>query len=184
MTTFFLPPARLVVRSTQGGLHMKRLIAACLVLAAGCSTLGRGVQVVPPEVRIADLELLESGIFEQRFRVTLRVGNPNDFELPLDGVRFALVLNEQPFARGYTAHRVTVPRLGDATLTVDATTSTFDLIRQVLNAPGRETLTYALDGDVFLKGGARRAVPFTQEGMLELLPSTAVRRLVPQSSTE
>jgi LEA14-like dessication related protein len=168
----------------MGRLASRLLVVLALVFAAGCSTLGRGVQVVPPEVRIVDLEMLESSIFEQRFRVTLRVGNPNDFELPLDGVRFALELNEHPFARGYTAHGVTVPRLGDATLTVDATTSTFDLIRQALNAPGRETLTYALDGDVFLRGGARRSVPFTQEGMLELLPSTAVRRLVPQSSAE
>jgi len=164
---------------------MNRLIAATfLALAAGCATLGSGVRVVPPEVHIADLELLESGVFEQRFRVTLRVGNPNDFELPLDGVRFDLALNEQPFARGFTAHGVTVPRLGDATLTVDATTSTFDIIRQVLNSPGRERLTYALDGTVFVKGGAKREVPFTQQGMLELLPSDAVRRLVPQTSTE
>ena len=182
--TFFLPPARLLVRSEKGLPVHRLLVVLGLVLMAGCSTLGRGVEVVPPEVRIVDLEMLESSIFEQRFRVTLRVGNPNDFELPLDGIRFALALNEQPFARGYTAHGVTVPRLGDATLTVDATTSTLDLIRQAMNAPGRETLTYALDGDVFLRGGARRAVPFTQEGMLELLPSTAVRRLVPQSSAE
>jgi LEA14-like dessication related protein len=154
------------------------------VLSAGCATLGHGVKVLPPEVRIADLEMLESTVFEQRFRVTLRVGNPNDFELPLDGVRFALALNEQPFARGFTAHGVTVPRLGEATLTVDASTSTLDLIRQVLNAPGREKLTYALDGTVFLKGGARREVPFEQAGMLELLPSDSVRRLVPQGSTQ
>ena len=77
-----------------------------------------------------------------------------------------------------------MPRLGDATLTVDATTSTFDIIRQVLNATGRERLTYALEGTVFVKGGARREVPFAQEGMLELLPADAVRRLVPQTSTD
>jgi LEA14-like dessication related protein len=153
-----------------------------LALSA-CSTFGRYGRVIPPEVRIADLELLETGLFEQRYRVTLRVSNPNDFELPLDGVRFALQLNEKPFARGFSSHGLSVPRLGDATLTVEATTSTFDILRQVLGAAERETLTYALDGTVFLEGGGQREVPFVQEGKLQLLPSDAVRRLVPSQGS-
>jgi LEA14-like dessication related protein len=155
------------------------ILALLAALAAGCSTIGYGTKVLPPEVHIADLELMESGLFEQRYRVTLRVSNPNDFELPLDGVRFALALNDQPFARGFSNHGVSVPRLGDAIVTVEATTSTFDIIRQVLAAQGRETLDYALDGTVFIKGGSRREVPFVQEGRLELLPTDAVRKLVP-----
>jgi LEA14-like dessication related protein len=150
-----------------------------LALVAGCSAFGPHARVIAPDVRIADLELLETGLFEQRYRVTLRVSNPNDFALPLDGVRFALELNDQPFARGYSSHGVSVPRLGDATLTVEATTSTFDIVRQVLGAQDRKTLDYALDGTVFLEGGARREVPFVQEGTLRLLPSDAVRHLVP-----
>jgi LEA14-like dessication related protein len=154
-------------------------LALLLVTVSGCATLAPRMSVIPPEVRIADLEMLESNIFEQRFRVTLRVVNPNDFALPLDGVRFALDLNDRPFARGVGSHGITVPRLGDATVTVDASTSTFDILRQVLNASGRETLTYALNGTVFLAGHGRREVDFDQKGTLELLPSDAVRRLVP-----
>jgi LEA14-like dessication related protein len=154
-------------------------VAMAAVCSAGCSTAWFGRTVIPPEVRIADLELLESGLFEQRFRVTLRVLNPNDFSLPVDGLRFGLQLNDQPFARGFTSHGVTVPRLGDATIAVEATTSTLDIIRQVLAATsGRETLTYALEGTAFL-GGSPRRIPFEQAGMLQLLPSDAVRRLVP-----
>ena len=160
----------------------RHVLSLLLVLAAGCSALGPRGRVIAPDVRIADLELLETGLFEQRYRVTLRVSNPNDFELPLDGVRFALALNDKPFARGATSHGVSVPRLGDATLVVEASTSTFDIIRQVLNAQNREALTYALDGTVFLEGGARREVPFVQQGTLQLLPSDAVRRLVPSDA--
>jgi LEA14-like dessication related protein len=172
--------------STARGEHgVKRFVLMVVLSAsAACSTLGAGQTVIPPEVRIADLEMLDSGLFEQRFRVTLRVLNPNDFDLPIDGLRFALDLNEQPFARGYTAQGVRVPRLGDATISVEATTSTFDIIRQVLGASHHESLTYALDGTAFVGGYARREVPFEQKGALELLPSDAAHRFVPAKSAK
>jgi hypothetical protein len=77
---------------------MNRLIAATFALAVGCATPGSGVRVVPPEVHIVDLELLESGV-EQRFRVTPARGEPLTISVAV-GVRFDLALNEQPFARG------------------------------------------------------------------------------------
>jgi LEA14-like dessication related protein len=158
---------------------MKRAtLALALVALAGCSTGMFGRTAIAPEVRVADLELIEGGLFEQRFRVVLRVLNPNDFDLPLDGLRFALSLNERPFARGSTPHGVVIPRLADATVAVEATTSTFDIVRQLLNADSQEAITYSLDGTAFM-GGSPRELPFQQSGKLELMPAEAIRKLVP-----
>jgi LEA14-like dessication related protein len=68
-------------------------LSALLVLGA-CARLG---EAEPPQVRLADIRLLEGGLLEQRFRVDLRLGNPNDFDLPLDGLTFELELNDRPF---------------------------------------------------------------------------------------
>jgi len=156
----------------------RAIIAVSLSLLTGCSTGMFGRTAIPPEVHVADLEVVEGGLFEQRFRVVLRVINPNNFDLPLDGMRFALDLNDRPFARGSTPHGVVIPRLSDATISVDATTSTFDIVRQLLNADSHEAVTYALEGSAFL-GGSRRELPFRQAGRLELMPSEAIRKLVP-----
>jgi len=59
-------------------------LAAPLLLAA-CGSAG---DPVPPLVRLADLRLMESSVFEQRFEIDLRIGNPNDFALPIDGLTF------------------------------------------------------------------------------------------------
>jgi Late embryogenesis abundant protein len=44
-----------------------------------------------------------------RFLTTLRVQNPNTFDLDVEGVSFDLEVNEQPFAKGVGKGKVVVP---------------------------------------------------------------------------
>lgn len=144
------------------------LVAALVVLViAGCAGL-RDVQ--PPHVRLADIRMVPGGVLEQQFDVVLNIGNPNDFDLPLDGLTFELEVNEQPFAQGFTNQSVTVPRLGEARVPVRASTSLFDMIQQMLVLGKRADLTYRIEGVAYLEGLARRAVPYERSGRLQLLP--------------
>jgi LEA14-like dessication related protein len=151
------------------------------VAIVGCAALRPGQELIAPQVHIADLDVLNTGLFEQRFRVTLRVANPNDFDLPLDGLRFGLDINGRHFADGFSPAAVTIPRLGDETITVEAVTSTFDILRQLSTLSRNEAITYGLEGTVFLRSTVQRQLSFAQEGKLELLPTDAVRRLVPSA---
>jgi LEA14-like dessication related protein len=155
-------------------------VLACM-LAAACSTLRPGVEVLKPDVRLTDLALVESGLLEQHFRVTLRVSNPNDFALPVDGLRFALRVNDNPLVTGLTDEAVSVPRLGTATIDVDAFTSTLDVVRQLVTLTQRhDALAYKLDGTVFLKSHGEREVPFTKTGTLQLAPGGGTRFVAPE----
>ena len=72
-----------------------RSMARCLalpLLVAACASLG-GVE--PPEVSLVGLEPLPGGALEQRFAVELRVLNPNERELRVDGIDFTLEVNLQ-----------------------------------------------------------------------------------------
>jgi LEA14-like dessication related protein len=152
------------------------------MLAAACSTIRPGVEVLEPDVRLTDLALVESGLLEQHFRVTLRVSNPNDFALPLDGLRFALGVNDNPLVTGLTDEAVSVPRLGTATVDVDAFTSTLDVVRQLVMLTQRhDALAYKLDGTVFVTSHGQREMPFTKTGTLQLAPGGGTRFVAPEA---
>ena len=136
-------------------------------LSSSCSSgpLARAAaDFVKPEVRLVDLSMVDAGLFEQRFRATLRVVNPNDFVLPIDGLRFDLNVNEQPLARGLTRSGIRVPRLGEATIDVEASTSTLDLMQQFLNFSENSKVSYDLIGDVFVPLMYGSKVGFTRAG--------------------
>jgi LEA14-like dessication related protein len=102
-------------------------------------------------------------MFEQRVKVDLRIRNPNDFDLEVTGLDFTLHLNEQRLARGLTNKALTIPRLGDAVLSVETTTSTLDVVRQFLNFRENQDLTYQMSGVVHIQGAQ---LPFANKGVL------------------
>jgi LEA14-like dessication related protein len=148
------------------GAFLAGLLATVLLLA-GCST----VEPAPPHVRVADLRLLDSTVFEQRFEINLRIGNPNDFALPLDGLTFDLEVNGETFARGFSNQRVTIPRLGEGSVSVAASTTLVELLRQMQLLAGRADMTYRLRGFAYLDSLERRTVPYESEGSFRLLPT-------------
>jgi len=141
-------------------------LAGALAALAGCS---RFADAIPPEVHMADLRPAGGGLFEQQFVVELRVVNPNDFPIDVQGMTFDLALNGQPFAKGLTNQSVTVPRLGEARVPVAASTNVLDLARQLLGLAGSGDLSYRISGVAYLaKGLGVDAVPYEQAGSLGL----------------
>ncbi len=147
--------------------HVLMGLVALLALAA-CTRLG-GAE--PPQVHLTDIRLLPGGLLEQRFQVDLRLGNPNDFDLELDGLTFEVELNDMPFARGLSNQSVTVPRLGEAQLRVVASTTLIDVVQQMLVLGERSDLSYRIAGVVYLRGMTTRKLPYETSGNMRLLPA-------------
>lgn len=126
-----------------------------------------------PEVSVVNLQPETSSGFEQRFQVDLRITNPNQRELEVDGLRFELDVNGQRLARGQTGDAVSVPRLGDALISVHATTTLLDVLRQVWAAQTAKGVRYRVEGRVFLKGLFPPHVDFEHEGELIAPPQPA-----------
>lgn len=106
---------------------------------------------------------LENTPFEQRLQVDLRVRNPNDFDLQVTGLDFRLELNGKRLARGLSNKEFTVPRLSDAVVPVETSTSTLDVVRQVLGLRKTQELAYRISGVFYLKDGR---LPFDNTGFL------------------
>jgi LEA14-like dessication related protein len=149
-----------------------------IVLAGGCASTD---DVVPPRVNLVNIvPARSSGVFEQRFLVDLRITNPNDFDIPINGLSFEMDVNGDYFAIGVSNQKVVVPRLGTALVSVDTTANSFELFRQILNIVRTGTVDYSIKGSAIVSGLGTRTVPFYQEGDLNLVPDPVGRdRLAP-----
>jgi LEA14-like dessication related protein len=139
-----------------------RLLSIFIVAAvAGCASWF--INGEPPEVLVKNVTLLDSTPFEQRLKVDLRVRNPNDYDLLVTGLDFRLELNGKRFARGLDNKESTVPRLSDSVVSVETSTSTLDVVREMLGLRKTAELTYGITGVLHLKDGR---LPFDNTGVL------------------
>lgn len=122
----------------------------------------------PPEVSLAGMGFGRPGLFEQELRIDLRLRNPNEFDIAIDSVRFALEVNEEPFAHGRTIEELDLPALGEAVVPVTVNVPTNDLIDRVIALGFERRLDYRLTGEAELDSLFLRKVPFHREGKLAL----------------
>ncbi|UCC13846.1 MAG: LEA type 2 family protein [Gammaproteobacteria bacterium] len=136
-------------------------IAVLGLLCGACASLQN---LESPDVVVTAIRPLDATMLEQRFAVDLRIYNPNNKELRIEGVSFDLDVNGRRLARGAGASDLLLPRLGDATTTVTVSSSVFDLARQLMAMGQAETLTYDLVGKVHLGSGFGGSLPFERSG--------------------
>ena len=125
----------------------------------------------PLQVNVADVESLDGEGLELRMLVKLRIQNPNDAPIDYDGVYLRLDVLDKTFATGVSDERGTIPRYGEAVVTVPVTVSTVNIVRHVLTmamsgAAPPEKITYRLEGK--LNGPAFGATRFQSQGELAL----------------
>ena len=156
--------------------RMRRLasrvgLVAVLTLSGCASWFMKGeapevlvTNVTPLEDLIGpDSQCCDHGAFEQRLQVDLRIRNPNDFDLAVTGIDFRLDLNGNRLARGLGNKELVVPRLSDSVTSVETSTSTLQVVRQLLSFSGDQPLTYHVTGVLHTKEGR---LPFDNSGVL------------------
>ena len=142
-------------------------VPSIAVLSVICaSLLGGCVQYQPVDVFVIGLTPIESSPLEQRIKVDLRIQNPNDTTFEATGMQIRLDTNGARLARGVSDAAFTIPRLGETTTSIVATTSVFDLAKQLVVMSGKQSFRYVLEGDVYVTGGGplARSVTFSSSG--------------------
>jgi LEA14-like dessication related protein len=142
---------------------------ATIFLSAGCAHfLGTADN---PRVNIAGIAPKDMKLFEQVFDMELRVMNPSDKELVINGLVFDLEVNGQPFARGVSNQGFTVGPFASYVLQVEAITTLANLLRQIVQAQKGEFsgFTYRLKGYFHSQSSTFR-VPFDESGEFKRSP--------------
>lgn len=145
-----------------------------LFVLAGCAGL---FSLEKPRVSLADIQVLEIRTMETAFQVQLRVTNPNDRPLEIQGLSCDVELEGRRFASGLQGEQQTIPAYGSVLVPVEVHASVLDMFSSVLGLihhagePGspRRVIRYRLIGKVRLSTGTlSRNLPFESEGKLKL----------------
>ncbi len=144
-------------------------LAVGLVLLSGCA--GWPARPEQPRVSLAGLEILELGVLEQRYRLALRVENPNPFPLPIAGLDYRVLLNERTFATGVSRRSVVIPGFGTRVIEVEVTSNLLRIAAHLQDLARAEEplLRYRLAGRIRLRGRAL-TLPFDYSGEVRLSP--------------
>ena len=138
----------------------------CLLVLISCSSLPRNAPRL--DVTLADITPIEVGLFEQQYKIGLRVQNPSDNAVAIDGFAYQIEINGKPFAHGVSDERTTVPRFGQVVVSATAVSSLSGLVEQIRQLAGGapNKLSYRITGSFSISGGG--AIPFDQRGEIGL----------------
>lgn len=144
------------------------LIGGWAVLAVwlgGCATLPATTE--PPYLSIISIEPVEITPLEQKYRLKLRVQNPNDHDLDISGMSYTLEINGQPFLKGVSSDSVTIPRYEESVIGLSGVSTLFGFVQQIRTLQQRQNqdMYYKLSGNLSLSGSLGR-LPFSYEGSL------------------
>jgi len=148
---------------------IKKLILPLLVVAVFAGCAGSGKISEAPYITLSNISLLNIGVFEQRYRIIMRIQNPNDVVIPINGMSYQIFINEQNFARGVSNKPVIISEFGEETVEVVAASDLTSILRQLQNlmAGGTRKVSYRLTGKAKLANRIRR-LPFEYKGELDL----------------
>jgi len=146
------------------------------LLTTGCLGITNLLtRVDAPTLLLLDVRPIQDKGLEQRLELDLLLQNPNNFDLVLDGMRLQLEMNGQSIAQAVSNQAVSMGRLGDTRVTIQASVSLIESARSLLSLGGRErngSLKYRVAGDVFVTEPRSTRVPFDNRG--EVVPGTSV----------
>lgn len=145
------------------------VVTLVLGVVPGCVTGTTDIDLL--EVSVTNIEPLDRTVFEQRLNVELRLRNSNAFDLVVTGMDFELDVNGNRLTRGLSNETVTVPRLGEATLQVPASTSSTAMVErlnQIAERSNAEGLRYDLRGRIYLRGAPVATMSFQKSSALIL----------------
>jgi LEA14-like dessication related protein len=141
-------------------------VLAMTLAVAGCSVLWTHWQA--PSLTVVNIQLGRSDLWQQHLQVRMSVHNPNDRELPVQGLSYTLDVNGEECAHGESAASFVVPPRGDAEFDMNVTANAAAVLLRMFGHGNVPAVQYRIRGKVELSSGLLRSVPFDQHGELPL----------------
>ena len=150
------------------------LVLFVLVFLGACATLSPYKE--SPRVSLVSIQPQKMGVLEQRFGLQLRILNPNDTAIPVEGLSYVVEINNREFAYGASRQAVDIPAFGEALLDVEVVSNLLNVVQQLqaLNAETGSSLRYRLSGKIGLSNSVA-SLPFDYSGVLEYQPPAEVQ---------
>jgi len=151
-------------------------VAACAVLLAACSSLGSKLEA--PSLELVGVQMLSTDMFAQRFKVRVKVINPNDLELPVKGLEYTILMMGDSFAEGMANESFLLPAMGEAEFDMLVTTnfvSSFGRLLSRVQGGKLENIDYEITGKIMVEKGMVRKIPINHRGTVDFSRATKPR---------
>ncbi len=143
------------------------LIIMLLLTGSSCSSLRPDLEV--PRLAIVRVAMTSADIFNQQFLVRVNVQNPNNRELPIEGLDYKLFLEGDSFAEGVSNKPFVVPALGDIDFDMTVRTNFVSGIGRLLSRlNGRPQVNYVIEGKLLTDIRFLKKIPFQETGSVNL----------------
>jgi LEA14-like dessication related protein len=139
--------------------------AVAAVSLAGCTLFAHWQT---PTLSVVNIQLGHSDLWQQHLLVRMGVHNPNDRELPVEGINYTLEVNGEECAHGESGASFIVPAHGDAEFDMNVTANAAAALLRMFAHGYAAPVPYRIHGKVQLSSGLLRSVPFDQQGELPL----------------
>jgi LEA14-like dessication related protein len=154
------------IAKLSAGIFMSTLLfsqTACSLLTADYKNLKE------PKVTLTGLNVRSLNPLQPSFLVSLKLDNPNDLDINLDGADVALALNGQPVAKGISQSPLTLKKMGSSDMSVEVTANTLNALGQLMALQSRNTLDYQVSGHLHLLNwlGSLGQLPFNFNGSVD-----------------
>jgi LEA14-like dessication related protein len=145
------------------------LLLALSQLAACASWLPDYRNLKEPEVSLAGLVLSDPNPLAPKFRVRLRVENPNAIDVSLDGADATLELNGKPVATGVSRSPLTLKSLATSELELDVAAQTLGMLAGTAAVLAENRIRYRVQGHLSVLSalGPLGRLPFSFEGAVD-----------------
>lgn len=150
-------------------MHMLAAATAAVLIAAGCSTLGKQA-FADPIVTLKDVKVVGVGVNGGNLDVVLNVYNPNGYRLDATRLNYRVQVDSTPLANGVLDSRFTVQDKDSTQVRIPVTFSWSGLgagARQIFNTGA---VNYRVVGDVTVGSPVGNfTIPFSQTGRYSTL---------------
>ena len=149
-------------------LPIRFFLTAALLFLSGCATMSPDYE--EPTVELVSFKALPANGFEQNFEIGLKLTNPNNFELPFNGISCQLSLAGETLARGVTSDIPTAAAYGESRFVVPVSTSLMGgikVLKALMDSKGQD-IRYQMKAKIDI------AIPFVpkltviRDGMVPL----------------
>lgn len=143
-----------------------------VLLISGCAGMQPGLEA--PEVKLVSLQPIAAEGFQQRFAVGLRVTNPNNTDIVLQGMSYRIGIAGHDIFSGVANKVPVLPAYAETPVTVEVSASLMSVLALIsdLSSKQPEALTYQLSAKLdvgrflpAIRVNESGPLPFTQLGL-------------------
>lgn len=110
-------------------LSIRFIFVAVLFVLSGCAAINLDYE--EPSIELVSFKVLPANGFEQNFEIGLKLINPNNFELPFNGISYQLSVAGEALAHGVAANIPTAGAYGESRFVVPVSTNLMGGIRVI-----------------------------------------------------